>query len=183
MIWGPLSPSAANRLAPLLWDQDMEEADEEPPYIILPDKYFTIYEHGRRILLSGPQPAALDGQRGIRARAWRAYHNRMRQEPAWERAERYHQMMQAQGCRSVRALARTTGGDHSRMARALKVLELPERVLEALRAHTDNPRVRAYFSERRLRQMVRQNRPEMTILQELEQVVQDRIPSPNSPVY
>ena len=178
---GPLSPSAANQ-APLTWDPDMEEASEEPPYLILPNEYFTVYEHGRRNLLSGQHPPALDGQHGIRARAWRAYQNRMGQEPAWERAERYRRMMREQGSRSIRALARATGGDHSRMARAHKVLELPERVLEALRAHTDNPRVRAYFSERRLRQMVRQNRPEMTILQELEQVVQDRIPSPNVPV-
>ena len=150
----------------------MQEACEEPPYIILPNEYFTVYEHGRRNLLSGLQPPELNGQRGIRARAWRAYQHRMRQEPPWERAERYRRMMQTQGCRSIRALARATGGDHSRMAKTLKVLALPERVLVALRAHTDHPRVQAHFSERRLRQMVKQSRPEAAILREIEQVTQ-----------
>ena len=156
----------------------MEEADEEPPYLILPNAYFTVYEHGRQTLLSGQRPAALDGQLGIRARTWRAYQNRMSEEPPWDRAWRYHQVMQEKGFRSIRALARATGQNHSRLAKIFKVLALPERVLEALRAHADNPRVRAHFSERRLRQMVKQSRPEVTILQELEQVVQDRIPSP-----
>ena len=79
---GPLSPSAANR-PPLTWDPDMEEAGEEPPYILLPDKYFTIYEHGRRHLRSGRLPPELAGQHGIRIRTWRAYQRRMAQEPPW----------------------------------------------------------------------------------------------------
>ncbi len=36
--WGPLSPSAAIRLAPLLWDPEMEEASDEPHYILLSNK-------------------------------------------------------------------------------------------------------------------------------------------------
>ena len=75
----------------------------------------------------------------------------MSQEPPWERAERYRRKMQVHGSRSIRALARATGEDHSRLAKILKVLALPERVLEALRVHADYPRVRAHFSERRLR--------------------------------
>ena len=152
----------------------MQEACEEPPYIILPNEYFTVYEHGRRNLLSGLQPPELNGQRGIRARAWRAYQHRMRQEPPWERAERYRRMMQAQGSQSIRVLARAIGEDHSRMARVLKVLELPERVLVALRDHTGHPRVRAHFTEKRLRQLVQQAPGEATILHKIEQVVQGR---------
>jgi len=106
----------------------------------------------------------------------------MNTEPPWERAWHYHRVMQEKGFRSIRALARATGQNHSRLARIFKVLALPPHVLEALRTHADNPRVRAHFSERRLRQIVKQSRPETTILQELEQVVQDRISSLNSPV-
>ena len=60
------------------------------------------------------------------------------------------------------------------MARILKVLELPERVLEALRDHAGDPRLRAHFTEKRLRQLVNENPGEAAILRELEQVIQGR---------
>lgn len=150
----------------------MEEADELPPYIILPDKYFTVYEHGRRILLSGQLPTGLASQHGIRVRSWRAYQRRMSQEPAWERAERYQQMIAQRGFRSIRALARTLGEDHSRMAKVLAVRGLPERVLAALHVNADHARIRARFTERYLRQLVREQRDETSILQEINQIVQ-----------
>lgn len=53
----------------------------------------------------------------------------------------------------------------------LKVLELPERVLAALREHSGNARVRAYFTEKRLRQMVMRKRSETAMLREIERVV------------
>ncbi len=152
----------------------MEEAGEEPPSIILPNEDFTVYEHSRQNLLSGQPPTALDGQHGIRARAWRAHQHRMDQEPPWERAERYRRMMQEQNSRNIRALARAIGEDHSRIARILKILELPERALAVLQEHASHPRVRAYFTEKRLRQLVRQNRGEAAILREIEQVAQGR---------
>jgi hypothetical protein len=107
----------------------------------------------------------------MHARQWRAYQNLMNAEPAWERAERYRQMMRDEGYRSVRALARATGEDHSRIARVLKVLELPEGVLAALREHSRNARVRAYFTEKRLRQMVAKKRSETAMLREIERLV------------
>ena len=177
--WGPLSPSTANRLGPLIWDPEMDEADEEPPYIILPDKYFTVYEHGRRTLLSGQLPPDLASERGIRVRAWRAYQRRMSQEPPWERAERYQQMISQQGFRSIRALARATGEDHSRLAKVLKILELPPSALEALRHNADNARLRAHFTERRLRQMVRKRSGKAAILREIQQVL--HVTHPASP--
>jgi hypothetical protein len=82
--------------------------------------------------------------------------------------------MQEQGSRSIRALARAIGENHSRMAKVLKVLALPERVLAALRAQADHPHVRAHFTEKRLRELVKQDRSETAILRELEQVVQGR---------
>jgi ParB-like chromosome segregation protein Spo0J len=96
----------------------------------------------------------------------------MRQEPPWERAERYYRMMQEQGFRSIRALARAIGEDHSRIARILKVLELPQSALEALQRDSDNARLRAHFTERRLRQLVRQDQPGTAILREIGQVIQ-----------
>ncbi len=107
----------------------------------------------------------------MHARQWRAYQNLMNAEPAWERAERYRRMMQENGYRSVRALARATGEDHSRLARVLKVLELPEDVLAALREHSANARVRAHFTEKRLRQMVAKKRSEAAMLGEIERMI------------
>lgn len=149
----------------------MEEAREEPPYFVLPNEYFTIFENGRQRLLSGRQPAELEGQRGIQARAWRAYQNRTAEPPAWERAERYRDMMHEGGYRSVRALARALGEDHSRVARLLKVLDLPESALEVLRCRSADARVRAHFTEKRLRQVAK-GRDEAAIVREIEQVIQ-----------
>lgn len=153
----------------------MEEADEEPPYLILRNEYFTVYKHRRRKLLSGQPPAALASQRGINARAWRAYQRRMSQEPPWERAWRYRLMMSHQGFKSIRTLALALKEDHSRVARVLQILKLPEVVLAALRTHAAHPRVRARFTEKHLRQLVRENRPEATILHEIDQVAQGRL--------
>jgi hypothetical protein len=107
----------------------------------------------------------------MHARQWRSYQNLMNADPAWERAERYRRMMRENGHRSVRALARATGEDHSRIARVLKVLELPEGVLAALRRHAGNARVRAHFTEKRLRQMLTKKRSEAAMLREIERVI------------
>ena len=65
------------------------------------------------------------------ARDWQAYLNRMSEEPPWERAWRYRLMMSQQGFKSIRALAWAIREDHSRVARVLQILKLPERVLAA----------------------------------------------------
>jgi hypothetical protein len=139
--------------------------------MILIDNYFAVYRNRRRALISGDAPLGAGGGRPMRARQWRACQNLMNAEPAWERAERYRRMMRENGHRSVRALARATGEDHSRIARVLKVLELPEAVLAALRQHSGNPRVRAYFTEKQLRQLVAKKRSEAAMLREIERVI------------
>jgi hypothetical protein len=53
----------------------------------------------------------------------------------------------------------------------LKVLELPEGVLAALREHSGNARVRAHFTEKRLRQMVAKKRSEAFMLREIARVM------------
>ncbi|MBI2820183.1 MAG: hypothetical protein HYX73_09410 [Acidobacteria bacterium] len=159
---------------PLAWDPEMEEAPERPLFMLMIDDYFTVYQRRRRRLVSGEAPVGLAGDRPPHARTWRAYQNRMNDEPAWERAQRYRRMMQENGYRSIRALARAMGEDHSRVARVLKVLDLPECVLVALRDHSDDVRVRAHFTEKQLRHLAMKKRSETAILHEIEQAIGGR---------
>ena len=129
----------------------MDEAADRPPCMLMVDKYFAVYQRRRRRLVSGEAPAELVGDRPVQARDWRIYQNRMTEEPPWERAERYRRLMEERGYRSIRALAKAVGEDHSRVARVLKILDLPEAVLAALKEHSNNARVRAHFTEKRLR--------------------------------
>lgn len=57
--------------------------------------------------------------------------------------------MESRGLKSIRALAKVTGEDWSRIARVLKLLELPTLVLDYLRDH-DTP----WISERGLRELL-----------------------------
>ena len=152
----------------------MEEATDQPPHVILVDPYFVVYTGRRRKLISGEPPPGLPCERPVSARDWQAYMNRMSEEPPWERAWRYRLMMSHQGFKSIRALAWALKEDHSRIARVLQILKLPERVLAALRTHANHPRIRDHFTEKRLRQLVTENPDEATILHEIEQVVQGR---------
>ena len=153
----------------------MEEASERPPYTLMIDNYFAVYRGRRRKLISGKPPPGLPCERPVSARDWQAYLNRMSEEPPWERAWRYRLMMSHQGFKSIRALAWALKEDHSRVARVLQILKLPEPVLAVLRTHAGHPRVRAHFTEKRLRQLVRENQPEAEILREIEQVAQSRL--------
>ncbi len=99
--WGPLSNQASTK-APLAWDPEMDESTDSPPYMLMTNEYFTVYQHRRRRLVSGGAPKGVDGDRPMQAREWRACQNRMNDEPAWERAERYRRMMQENGYRIVR---------------------------------------------------------------------------------
>lgn len=154
----------------------MEEASDQPAHMILIDPYFVVYRGRRRKLISGKPPPGLPCERPVSARDWQAYLNRMSEEPPWERAKRYRLMMAHQGFRSIRALAWALREDHSRVARVLQILRLPERVLAALRVHAGHPRVRAHFTEKRLRQLVKQNPGETAILREIEQIAQSHNP-------
>lgn len=61
--------------------------------------------------------------------------------------------MESRGLKSIRALAKVTGEDWSRVARMLKLLELPEPVLEFLRTH-DSLEISGAFTERQLRELL-----------------------------
>ena len=153
----------------------MDEANDEPPTVILIDPYFVVYTGRRRKLISGKPPPGLTCERPVTARDWQAYINRMTEEPPWERAWRYRLMMSHQGFKSIRALAWALKEDHSRVARVLQILKLSERVLAALRIHAGHPRILAHFTEKRLRQLVKENRPEVEVLREIGQIAQGRL--------
>jgi len=55
----------------------------------------------------------------------------------------------------------------------LKILELPERILAALREHSGNARVRVHFTEKQLRQMVAKKPSETAMLGEIQRVIGD----------
>jgi len=150
----------------------MDEVPDRPPFMLMIDSYFTVYQGRKRTIVTGEAPAGLAGDRPPQERTWRACRNRMTGEPPWERAERYRRLMEEKGYRSIRALARATGEDHSRLARVLKVLDLPEAVLAALREHAGDVRVRAHFTEKRLRRMAAKKMGERAILREIQRVVQ-----------
>jgi hypothetical protein len=152
----------------------MAEASNQPPSVILIDPYFVVYTGRRRKLISGKPPPGHPSERPVTARDWQAYINRMSEEPPWERAWRYRLMMSQQGFKSIRALAWALREDHSRVARVLQILKLPEQVLATLRVHAGHLRIRAHFTEKRLRQLVKENRSETAILREIEQVAQGR---------
>ncbi len=105
----------------------MEEASDQPPHVILIDPYFVVYRGRRRKLISGKPPPGLPFERSVSARDWQVYLNWMSEEPPWERAWRYRLMISHQGFKSIRALAWALKEDHSRVARVLQILKLPER--------------------------------------------------------
>jgi predicted transcriptional regulator len=174
-VWGPLSDPASNK-RPLAWEPEMDEVPDRPPFMLMIDSYFTVYQGRRRTLVTGEAPAGLPAGRPPQERTWRACRNRMNEEPPWEGAECYRRLMEEKGYRSIRALARVVGEDHSRLARVLKVLDLPEAVLVALREHGEDVRIRAHFTEKRLRQMAAKQLSERTILREIRRVARGAAP-------
>lgn len=153
----------------------MDEVPDRPPFMLMIDNYFTVYQGRRRALVTGEAPAGLPADRPPQERTWRACRNRMNEEPPWERAERLRRLMEEKGYRSIRALARAIGEDHSRLARVFKVLDLPEAALAALREHAGNVRVRAHFTEKRLRQLAAKKRSAKAILREIQKVLRTHV--------
>ncbi len=74
MMWGPLSDQASTT-APLAWNPEMDESPDSPPYMLMTDEYFTVYQRRRRRLVSGEAPKGVDGDRPMHAREWRACQN------------------------------------------------------------------------------------------------------------
>jgi hypothetical protein len=115
-------------------------------------EYFSRHERRHRILELSPKPEDLpDGP--IDQRAWKQYLSYLNRVRPLARAEFHKRLMERQGLKTTRVMARVTGEDHSRIARVLRILELPEPVLDYLRTH-DSPAVVGFFTESRLRELV-----------------------------
>lgn len=108
---------------------------------------FTRHERRRRILELSPKPKNLP-EGPVVQRAWRRYQSYLSRIRPVARADFYRRLKETRGLKSIRALAKVTGEDWSRVARVLKLLELPTPVLEYLRHH-DVP----WISERRLQEL------------------------------
>jgi len=67
-------------------------------------------------------------------------------------------------------MAEAIGEDHSGVAHVIKALDLPEAVLAALWEHAGDVRVRAHFTEKRLRQLAAKGSGEKAILGEIQRV-------------
>lgn len=114
--------------------------------------FFTRREHYRKVVEFAPKPAEL-GAGEVDQRAWRRYQAYLAASRPIARADFYKRLLERKGIRSIRELARVTGEDWSRVARVLKLLELPAPVLEYLRTH-DSPELVRTFSERRLHELL-----------------------------
>jgi hypothetical protein len=110
--------------------------------------FFKRYNHRQVVFHLDHKPQVL-GDGGTSQRAWQTYQSYLGRVRVVARADFYKRLMARHGCKSVRALARITGEDWSRIARILKILELPAPVLDYLRTH-DSPALVRCFTERRL---------------------------------
>ena len=114
-------------------------------------------ERRRRVLELSPKPEGLP-EGPVDQRAWRQYQSYLSRVRPVARAEFCQRLMESRGLKSIRALAKVTGEDWSRVARVLKLLELPEPVLEYLRTH-HSPAIVDRFTERHLRELLELNDP------------------------
>ena len=126
----------------------------KPPSRTLPARTecFSRHERRHRRLELSPKPKDLP-DRPVDQRTWKRYQSYLSRVRPVARAEFYKRLMERQGLKTTRAIARVTGEDWSRVAKVLKILELPEPVLEFLRTN-DSPEVVKCFTEGRLRELV-----------------------------
>ena len=120
--------------------------------------------------MSGKPPEELRDCRIIDSRTWRRYQGLKDREPPWEKALRCQARLAREGL-SIRDLAQDLGVHHSGLARTLELLKLPVPVLEALRCHGADTRVRAHFTEKRLRAALAGTYPQ-DLLAEIQEVLQ-----------
>ncbi len=106
----------------------------------------------RKVVELGERPGGLPDGSTVTERAWKRYQAYLNRVSPIDRADFYARLRE-RGFGSVRAMAQVTGEDWSRVARLLKLLELPGSVLGYLRTHKD-PATVAAFSERRLRELL-----------------------------
>lgn len=131
---------------------------------------YSRHERRHRVLELSPKPKSLP-EGTVDQRAWRQYQSYLSRVRPVARAEFYKRLMEREGLKTTRAIARVTGEDHSRIARVLKILELPEPVLQYLRSH-DSPAVVGFFTEKKLRELTELGEPRR-IWQEFQRMLRE----------
>lgn len=137
-------------------------------------KAYFRHDRGHRVLELSPKAKDLP-EGPVDQRAWRRYQAYLGRIRPVARADFYKRLMERKGLKTTRAVARVTGEDHSRVARVLKILELPGPVLEYLRSH-DSPATVSFFTEKRLRELAALGEPRR-IWQEFRQMLQELGPT------
>ncbi|MFH1226902.1 MAG: hypothetical protein V1701_03230 [Planctomycetota bacterium] len=115
--------------------------------------YYTIHQNRKQVFVLTKKPEALEHLNSINQRTWKQYQAYLNKITPVEKASFYNRLKKRHGVNSIRALAKITGEDWSRIAKILKVLELPEPILQFLRENK-TPGLMRYFTEKRLRQLV-----------------------------
>lgn len=133
---------------------DQQGKRRNPPRRTLPARTecYSRHHQRHRVLELSRKPKDLpDGP--VDQRSWKQYQSYLSRIRPVARADFYKRLMERQGLKTVRAVAKVTGEDWSRIAKVLKILELPDPVLEYLRTH-DSPDVVQCFTEARLRELL-----------------------------
>jgi hypothetical protein len=115
--------------------------------------YYTIHQNRKQVFILTKKPDALQYLASIDQRTWKQYQTYLNKITPIEKADFYRRLKKRHGVNSIRTLAKITGEDWSRVAKVLKVLELPEPILHFLRENKTAGLVR-YFTEKRLRQLL-----------------------------
>ena len=93
----------------------------------------------------------------IRKREWdrhQAYLERLEQFPL-DKADYYVRMRENYAINTVRGLGQLTGEDWSKIAKLLRILDLPDAIKGYLRNHKDEPEIVEFFTLGRLLDIVR----------------------------
>ena len=116
--------------------------------------YFEVSRHRSREAILGSRPEALKHLHRIDQKVWKQYQTHLGRISPLERAEFYGRHMRERGLRSASAVARAIGEADHVVRRYLRLLDLPDPIREYLRVHK-TPEIVRYFTERRLRELVR----------------------------
>jgi len=115
----------------------------------------------RKEFVLGPKPGVLKGMGRIDKKVWKQYQTHLNRSTPLERAEFYAREMKERRARSHRALSLLLGEPVNRVGSYMKLLALPDPIKEFLRQHRE-PEYLRYFTEHRLRELVRIADPRAT---------------------
>lgn len=116
--------------------------------------YYTVWRRRHRQVVLDRKPAGLGHLGTIQAKVWRRHEGYLKRATPLERAAFYARILEERALPSATAVARELGEERHVVRRYLRLLELPEAIREYLAAHR-TPKVVRYFSEARLRELVR----------------------------